>query len=284
MQPEDRAHESLGWVLTVLVALSLVLTVWQHVAWGRGTRALPERVVMRLLTPVVSVLSTVVAGVGDVAFSLASAGKLGRENRALREEAARLRADNLRLVEQIAENRQLRETLNCPQPPTVQRVGVAEVIARSPGLLSRRAKIRLADGVELAKNDILISGGALVGCVLEAMGSVGEAVLIVDSQHAVAAIDRRSRDEGMLYAHPPSSGGPDLLRLDKIVGRADIALGDVMLTSGLGQVYPKGIPIGSVIQVIASPTSSRVVTALVKPLVDFQRLEFVTVARVKQTP
>lgn len=279
MRHEASASEGLGRAAVVLIILALSLTVWQHIAWGRGGRAWPEKLVLRVLTPAVALASSVVAGVHDVAFSLAAAGRLGRDNQCLRDEAARLRADNARLSEQVAENKELRKALNAPMPAELERVAVAEVIARSPGLIKRRAKIRVAQGVELAKDDILLSGGHLVGRLLEASGSVGEAVLIVDSQHAVAALDQRSRDQGMLYAEPPS-GGPDLLRLDKVVGRCDIAVGDLLLTSGLGQVYPKGIPIGRVIQITTSPASSRVLSATVKSPVDLQRLSFVTVGRV----
>jgi cell shape-determining protein MreC len=47
----------------------------------------------------------------------------------------------------------------------------------------------------------------------------------------------------------------------------------------VGQVYPKGIPVGRVIEIMASPSNPRVVSAVVKPLADLQHLEFVTVAR-----
>jgi rod shape-determining protein MreC len=275
---EERVRVRIERPLGVLIVLAVVLTVWQHAAWSRKARAWPERVIIRVLTPGVSVLSAVVAGVGDIAFSLAAAGRLGRENRCLRDEAARLRADKTRLAEYVLENRQLRFLLKAPTPAALETVGVGEVIACSPGLLNRRVKIRVADGVELAKDDILLSGGCLVGRVLEAVGSAAEAVLIVDSQHAVAVVDQRSRDQGMLYSQP-SSGGPNLLRLDKIIGRSDIMVGDLMLTSGVGQVYPKGIPVGRVIEIMASPSNPRVVSAVVKPLADLQHLEFVTVAR-----
>ncbi|MCD6350797.1 MAG: rod shape-determining protein MreC, partial [Armatimonadetes bacterium] len=271
--------DRLGRVATVLILLAVVLTAWQHAAWSKGERCWPERVLLRLLMPAVGFVSGVEAGVSDIAFSLAAAGKLGRENRWLREENARLRADKIRLAELATENRQLRKALKAPLPAKLEPVGLAEVISRSPGPMRRRVKIRVAGGVELAKNDILLSGGALVGRVLEATGSTGDAELIVDREHAVAAVDQRSRDQGMLYAQP-APGGPDLLRMDKLVGRCDLAVGDLVLTSGLGQVYPRGVPIGRIIAISAGPASSRVVSATVKPLADLDRLEFVLVGRV----
>lgn len=264
----------------LLCLLAIALTIWQHAAWGRGARAWPERLVVRLLSPALITASAIAAGLGDLAISIAASGRLGRENKWLREEAARLRADNIRLAELAAENAHLRQLLNTPMPANLEFVAVAEVVARSPGLFTRRIRIRAASGVELAKDDIILSGGCLVGRILDVTGPIAEAVLIVDQQHAVAAIDQRSRDQGMLYAQPPSPAGLNLLRMEKIVGAFDVAVGDLILTSGLGQVYPKGIPIGRVSRVVANPASTRVVTALVKPFVDIERLEFVTVARV----
>ncbi len=262
-----------------LGAIAVVLTVWQHVAWARDVRALPERVVIATLTPGQVLVSRALTGVSDLALSLAAAATLRKENRELREEVARLQADRLRLMEYFIENKKLRRELRTPLPPTFDRIAVAQVVGRSPGILRRRVTIKAADGVELAKDDLLLSGGCLAGRVIEAHGSIGRAVLIVDHEHALAALDQRSRDQGMLYAEPVVSG-PDMLRMDKLVGRCDLKVGDVIITSGLGQLYPRGLPVGRIESVQKPSGAGRAVRALVKPFVDFEHLEFVTVARV----
>ena len=275
-----RADENLTRLVAVLALLAAVLTIWQHAAWARGKRAWPERVAIRLLNPGVVTISRGVAAVSDTGFSFMQAGRLRRENMELRDECARLNSDRVREAEHFAENRQLRALVGAPPPTNTHKVAVAQIVGRSPGALNRRVTVKVEGGTELAKDDLLLYGGCLAGRITDADKSVGQAVLIVDAEHAVAAIDQRSRDEGMLYAE----GGGDMLRLDKVVGKCDVQAGDMILSSGIGQVYPKGIPVGTVVAVTSNPAGGQVVSALVKPLVDFDRLEFVTIARVQVGP
>ena len=273
-------------ILRTMAALGLaaaVLTAWQHVAWSHDRRAMPERVVITLLTPLQVFVSAAFTAAGDLAWSLADSARLRQENRELREEVARLQADRLRLMEYFIENKKLRRELRAPLPPVFDRVAVARVVGRSPGLLRRRITVKAASGVQLAKDDVILSGGCLAGRIIEAHGSIGRAVLIIDHEHALAALDQRSRDQGMLYAEPVVSG-PDILRMDKLVGRCDLRPGDVIITSGLGQIYPRGLPVGKIQQVVKPSGAGRAVRALVKPFVDFDHLEFVTVVRVTTPP
>ena len=280
-----RAGENLTRLVAVLALLAAVLTIWQHAAWARGKRAWPERAAIRLLNPGVVMISRGVAAVSDTGFSFMQAGRLQRENMALRDECARLNSDRVREAEHFVENRQLRQLVGSPPPPNTHKVAVAQIVGRSPGALNRRVTVKVAGGTELAKDDLLLYGGCLAGRITDADKSVGQAVLIVDAEHAVAAIDQRSRDEGMLYAETQTEGGAgDMLRLDKVVGKCDVQAGDMILSSGIGHVYPKGIPVGTVVAVTSNPAGGQVVSALVKPLVDFDRLEFVTIARVQSGP
>ncbi|MBC7287806.1 MAG: rod shape-determining protein MreC [Armatimonadetes bacterium] len=262
----------------ILAVLAIAFTIWQHVAWSRTSRAWPEKAIISLLTPGQVILSRSFTALSDLAFSLACTASLRAENRALREQVSSLQADKVRLMEYFLENKQLLRELNAPPAPTLKRLAVARVIGRSPGRMRRRITIQVADGVEMAKDDFLLSGGCLVGRVTEAHGSVGVAVLIVDFEHALAVLDQRSRDQGMLYAEP-NFGGPDMLRLGKIPGRTDLRPGDVIVTSGLGQVYPRGIPVGVIDSVQVASGAGQPVGALVRPFVDFDHLEFVSVAR-----
>lgn len=279
-----RAGENITRLVAVLALLAAMLTIWQHVAWARGKRAWFEHVAARLLTPGVVVLSRGLTAVGDTGVSFLQAGRLRRENLRLRDEVSSLNADRARMAEEFAENRQLRQLASAPPPPNTRKVAVAQIVGRSPGALLRRVTVKVANGTELAKDDLLLYGGCLAGRIMNADKSVGEAVLIVDSEHAVAGIDQRSRDQGMVYAETQTPGVGDMLRLDKVEGGNDIQPGDIILTSGIGQVYPKGIPIGTVVSVSSNPAAGQAVSALVKPFVDFDRLEFVTIARVQSAP
>ncbi len=272
--PEERFPRRL---LVGLAVAAAILTLWQHLAWRGGGRALPERVVIRVVGPVQGWFSALATRVSDVAFSLAAAGSLAEQVRQLRDEVQRLKADKVRAAEAMAEAREVARLAKMPLPGELELVAVARVIGARPGFYRRWVTILAAPGIELQRDDILLSGGALAGRVVEAQGNRAEAILLVDADHAVAGVDVRSRDQGMVYAR----AGANELWMEKIVGRCDLRVGDVIVSSGLGQVYPKGIPIGRVVQVTGTPGSTRAVRAVIEPFVDFDRLELVQVVRVR---
>ena len=72
---------------------------------------------------------------------------------------------------------------------------------------------------------------------------------------------------------------PDMLVMDKLLGRANIREGDEVLTSGMGEVYPAGIPIGTVVATRRSSAGSMDLTAIIRPKVDFDHLSYVLVER-----
>jgi rod shape-determining protein MreC len=101
--------------------------------------------------------------------------------------------------------------------------------------------------------------------------SAAKVMLLIDRQSAVDAVVQRSRSRGIVRgAH-----GDDLI-FEFVVRDGDVQQGDVLVTSGLGGVYPKGIRIGEVSSVSASD-SKMLRTAAVRPAVDFGRLEQVFV-------
>jgi rod shape-determining protein MreC len=92
-------------------------------------------------------------------------------------------------------------------------------------------------------------------------------MLLLDAQSDVDALVRRSRARGIVRGD-----GTDRLHFEFFVRGDDVQIGDVVITSGFGGVYPKGLRIGEVIEVQAD--GERLLQrALVRPAVDFGRLE-----------
>ena len=87
----------------------------------------------------------------------------------------------------------------------------------------------------------------------------------------VAALAERSRIHGILRW----SGGEYCL-LDYVPARSDVQVGDVIVTSGHGGIYPRGLRLGVVVE-IAEDVTSILKTVFVKPSVDFSRVEEVAV-------
>jgi rod shape-determining protein MreC len=105
----------------------------------------------------------------------------------------------------------------------------------------------------------------------------GKVLLLIDQNSAVDCLIQRSREKGILKGL--SSG---LCKLDYVVRAGDVSVGDVVVTSGMDRVFPKGLPVGEVVAVEDTPWEF-FKDVKVKPVVDFSRLEDVLVIK-KEDP
>ena len=92
--------------------------------------------------------------------------------------------------------------------------------------------------------------------------------MIVDSQSAVAVLERSTRKQAILRGN----GGRDL-DLEYTDDDTDMKEGDVFITSGLDRIYPKGLPVGSIVSVRPRKGAALFKTIVVRPSGDIGRLE-----------
>jgi rod shape-determining protein MreC len=193
------------------------------------------------------------------------------ENEGLRKQVAEL---EVRLQEQRAiaaravrlqELLDMRATISAPTL-------AAEVIAGNPNpdLLTVTIDRGSADGIH--ENMAVIAPKGVVGRVIGPVASHAARVqLLIDRNAAAGALVERSRAGGMVVWH---EGDPPL-RLDLVSNLADVKVGDVVVSSGVDGIYPKGFVIGTVESSETGPGLYRVIG--VRPAVDFRGLEEVLV-------
>jgi rod shape-determining protein MreC len=146
----------------------------------------------------------------------------------------------------------------------------AEIIAAGATPDFRTVTIDKGSRDGLRADMAIIAPAGVVGRVALASAHAAKVQLLVDRNAAAGAIIERSRAQGVVVG-----GGDDRLRMDYVSEAADIAVGDVVMTSGIDGIYPKGFAIGRVESVEKNgPASTRIV---VKPAVDFRALEEVLV-------
>jgi len=116
----------------------------------------------------------------------------------------------------------------------------------------------------------VIAPAGVVGRVVMPTSRAAKVQLLIDRNAAAGALVERSRAQGVV-----TGGGDNRLRMDYVSEVADVIVGDLVVTSGIDGIYPKGYVIGQVESVEKSGTSYKTIT--IRPAVDFTSLEEVLV-------
>ncbi len=261
-------------LFVALGVIGLVLVVWHYRAAQRGQISPPERLVLSLLAPVQRQLGGVGRSAGEEWQSLRSWRQLARETRSLRHRVADLEAQNLQMLRYRAENERLRKLVQLDPEAPAKRVA-AEVISVESDHGARRLWLNRgsADGIRgdsesevKVTGDPVVSEAGLVGRVLRCDADRSYVLLLTDQAASVGARCVRSGAIGIVRGN---GGACQLEYLDQ---NADVREGDLLITSGLGGVFPKGLQLGKVSTVrkdIRRPTQ----VAEVEPLATLDRLD-----------
>ncbi len=209
-------------------------------------------------------------------------GQLQQDNKQLKQQLLDLTWENNRLHEYVYENERLRKLLNFKQRNALRFTLLgARVISRSPSnwystLVVDRGAV---DGVR--EDMVVVSAAGLVGRV-NAVGPYKADILpILDREGAVGAMVSESSTQGVIEGNKEE---PGVLRMIHLPYDASLNPGQVVVTSGLGGIFPRNIPIGE-IEKFDSSSSKLDKYALVRPYVDFNRLEEVfIVTEVREVP
>ena len=214
-------------------------------------------------------------GLGGYAEYFASIEALRAENAELKDKIARFEEDlyNAALLEE--ENEYLRGYLGLKNLHTDFLFESATVIGRETA--NYRTIYTLSRGSlhGIEKNMPVVTEDGLVGYVIETGATWCRAVSIIETASAVGACVERSGDLGLV------EGVYDLrfeglCRMIHIDAQADIREGDVIITSGVGSIYPLGLPVGKVISV-EPDENTRTLTAVIEPMVDFENISKVMI-------
>lgn len=269
----DRSTRRRGVVFIILVGLCLILLA----ASGTAPVAELRRGVTFAVAPVQGTLSD---GTRSVTQIMGAFGEIDT----LRIERQELEAEVTRLQDQVAALEALREENKrlARQLKTKNRLDHATVVGQVTGRLSSQFErvitldIGEESGVALDAA-VLSDGGALVGTVTDVSDGWSSVQLISDTRSLVIGLDNRTRATGEVTGRLSS---PLAMGNIKVTDRINV--GDMVVTAGIEignrfrSFYPKGLPIGRVVDVQQEP-GSIVQTALLDPSADLDHLEAVLV-------
>jgi rod shape-determining protein MreC len=187
------------------------------------------------------------------------------ENAQLKRERLGVNFRLQRLESLEVENQRLRELLDSTAV-LGHRVLIAQVLALDLDPYRQRFNLDrgLADGVYIGQ--ALLDADGVVGQVVEVGPLTAEAILITDADHAVPVSVNRNG----LRTIAVGTGDSSRLRLPYLTNSADIEVGDLLVSSGLGGVFPSGYPVGRVIEVRIRPGQS-FAEVIAKPVSELDR-------------
>ncbi len=261
-------------IMVIAVVLLLVLAFF-----SAGSRTIPwlENTVGAIARPVQTVAFKVSNGIAGFFSNIFNSTDADLELAKYKQELAMYEQMKLDYNEIQKENERLRGLLNYSGSIGISDYVTAKVIGRSNGVWFDMITINAGrkQGVETGMP--VMCGDGLVGKVTDVGSNWSKVTSIIDSSVNVAVTVERTRDNCMVRGvFSPNSAKSELELYYLPTDLTDLVPGDIIMTSGIGGIYPKGIRVGTVDEVMLDTDNSGV-NAVVNPSVDFLHLEEVMV-------
>jgi rod shape-determining protein MreC len=253
-----------GYLLALLLIGQFVLVAIQG-ARSSTSRTYAEALGLRVLGPAAHLVYSATATVGEIGRKVRLQGQVLEENRRLRRDVEEMRLRLLRLSDAQQELFRLGEAVRYSAPLLGEIRAVDVIYADHASLL--RSLMLYTGGHPAVVNQPVLSAAGLVGRVVLVAGRYAKVQLITDRAAAVGGMVVRTRRQGVVRGSGQGGG----LTFDYVPLPADVRPGDSISTAGIDGVYPRGIPIGTVVSVEAGGQLFHKI--LLAPAVDFGTLD-----------
>lgn len=257
-------------LLVVLVVLSLLITTLWYREGDSGPLHVTRRALLAASQPFAIVGTFVTVPMRSFGGWLSGLGTNRSDYDALQAQNLELKQRLAGLEEAKLENERIRALVDFAKLQDLKTIG-AGVIGRPMDSRQQSILIDRGGNSGVKVGDAVIAAGGLVGQVVEVTPWNARVRLITDSESGVAVLVQRTRTNGIVRG---SIQGP--LQLEFVNKSVAPVRGDVVLTSGLGGVYPKDIVVGEVTDV-SSQQADLFPTITVSSRVDIDRIEEVLV-------
>ena len=259
----------LGYVVAVAGIIFAALLLLVAILDPAGFNAL-KGTALDVTAPVARGGRSVVGWVNGIGGSVGNYFKAGSQNEALKAELA---ASRRKLIEAEAvqyENRRLKAMLGLARS-TSDEIAIGRIVGSSFDTSHRLATLSLGASSGVRPGLPVRSADGLIGRVIETGRWASRILLLTDGASNVPV--RLVRDGTPAIAGGRGDGGIELKTLE--VGRNPFRVGDILVTSGIGGIYPPGIPVARVIRIEGEHTIAR-------PVADPASLDYAMVLRAYQ--
>jgi rod shape-determining protein MreC len=231
-------------VLIVWLALLALLSIFSSLPEGSRDFFFLESSVVDGVVPALALFTSIQRGLGTLGSEYLFSTENRGENDRLKKQLIQLQIENLRLREAASAHERLRRLLQLknelPEPTKV-----AEVVGRGPSPFLQLLFINKGRKEGLVRGMPVLLPQGVVGRVEKTAAHYSQVLLLNDPTFAVDCLVQRSRVRGVLTGIPGERNAQV-----KYVGRnEDIKPGDLIMTSGIDRLYPKGLMLGRVLRV-----------------------------------
>jgi rod shape-determining protein MreC len=258
-----------GTLFIVILLVCAVLFISLQLS-GRYQGGFLHKFVLRIIAPPQQAFHWTIASIRDFFRNRVLLVDLKQENLRLQEEVRRLQRENNELRESARAVERLQRLLLFKERVPATMVP-AEVIAYSPSAWFRTIVINKGDRDGVRKDMPVVTWEGVVGRVMRTSPGSSMILLIIDRNSSVDVLVQRTRTRGIV-----EGDGGTQCQLQYVPRTDDIQIGDRIITSGLGGIFPKGLSMGEAVGVERKEYGLFQQVA-VRPSADFSRLEEVMV-------
>ena len=261
-------------VLLVWLGLLVLLALFSTLTHRQRDYNRVESSIVDGILPVFSIFNTlklsVLSGWNHYIYLVHTQG----DNEQLNKQVAELRSENNRLREQIQSEMRLRKVLQL-KTQVGGPVQIAEVVGRGPSPFLQGLFINKGRKDGLVRGMPVLQADGLVGRLEKTSDHHAQVILLNDPGFAVDCLSQRSRVRGVWTGHPDG-----FCQIKYVSRNDDIQTGDPIITSGLDDMFPKGITLGRVKRVV-SQVKGNFLFVEVSPQVNLGQIEEVLIIQKK---
>jgi len=262
-------------ILSALLVIALLCLAF-GTALERGGLTSIEKMFRDAFSPLQTGAMVIYGKIAAIPDYFVSVANWREENENLKKQVSSLQEDlnNLKEVEQ--ENIRLEELLGAYDSVVNEwDPVVAKVISRSNSIWYNTLTIKGGEDQGFLKNMVVVNADGLIGRIMNVSKHTSEVLLILDKEAAVAAFEQITRTPGIIEG---SDKKEDMLSFIHVPYDAVIKENQIIISSGLGGIYPAGLRIGYITDITVE-SGGLMLSCAVQPFVDFDRLEEVMVLK-----
>ena len=253
--------------LKIILIIAPILIIVLAIVGGNNPL---QRAIYTIISPLESRISTVTTPVREFFDRIISAADYEKEIESLKSEITTLKVANKTREDYIAENKRLKELLDLKESKQDYTTVSCRVVSYEPNSWYDTVMLDKGTNAGIGVNDTVITPLGLVGRIVAVGKNWSKVSTIINTANSVGVKLSRTGDVGVISGDATLATSRNC-KLEYLSNDKNLIKGDILLSSGLGGIYPADLPIGKITEV-KSDTAGNLEYGIVEPFVDFSAL------------